>query len=146
MQNRKSRSKISCEIRCMDPASAEDATARLDPTGVEWISYTCQLSGEKEAVLLIGEQVASRLVKVLPEAKDTKDSKILAGLYSAELCECDVATLTALSDDEVVSRLKLFTGLGVLAHREVHGMNYYHLDSESARRAIKDAVQTTTQA
>ncbi len=143
MPNCTSGSKISCEIRCMDPAAVEAATRRLDPVGVEWVSYTCQLSGKEEAILLIGEQLAARLAETLPGAKDTKGTKILAGLYSAELCECDVATLTALPEDEVVSRLRLFTALGVVAHREMHGMNYYRLKSENARRKIEAVIETS---
>jgi hypothetical protein len=127
----------------MDPAAVEAASTRLDPSGVEWVSYICQLSGEKEAVLLIGNDLASRLTKSLLVAEDVDSTKILAGLYSAELCECDVATLTGLSEGEVVSRLRKFAALGVVAHRKVHAMNYYRLKSAIVRRTINNAIESS---
>ena len=53
MSDCKSRSKITCEIRCMEPPVVEAALKRLQPAGVEWVSYTCQISGKTEAILLI---------------------------------------------------------------------------------------------
>ena len=138
-----SRSKITCEIRCMVPTAVEAALRRLDPAGVQWVSYTCQISGKTEAILLIGDDLASRLTGSLPEVEDVEGTKILAGLYSAELCECDVATLTGLPEEEVVSQLRRFAAIGVVAHRKIHGMNYYRLDSDTARRTLSDAIQAS---
>lgn len=84
----------------MDPAAVDEAARRLDPGGVEWVSYTCQLSGEKEAILLVGDEFASRLTELLPDVEEVECTKILAGLHSSELCECDVATLMRLPEDE----------------------------------------------
>lgn len=138
-----SRSKITCKIRCMDPTVVEAALKRLHPAGVEWVSYTCQISGKTEAILLIGDDMASRLAGSLPEVEDANGTKVLAGLYSAELCECDVATLTRLSEEEVIRQLKRFAALGTVAHREIHGMNYYRLDSEFARRTLREAIEAS---
>lgn len=135
------RSKISCEIRCMDPAVVETALTRLDPAGVEWVSYTCQISGKTEAILLIGDDLASRLAESLQEVGDANEMRVLAGLYSAELCECDVATLTRLSEEEVIRHLEHFTSLGTVAHRKIHGMNYYRLDSEAVRQTLNEALE-----
>lgn len=135
------RSKISCEIRCMDPAVVETALTRLDPAGVEWVSYTCQISGKTEAILLIGDDLASRLAESLQEVGDANEMRVLAGLYSAELCECDVATLTRLSEEEVIRHLERFTSLGTVAHRKIHGMNYYRLDSEAVRQTLNEALE-----
>jgi len=66
--------------------------------------------------------------------------KILAGLYSAELCECDVATLTRLSEEEVIRQLERFAALGLVVHRIIHGMNYYRLDSEIVRQRLSEAI------
>jgi hypothetical protein len=125
----------------MASADVDTARTRLDPAGVEWVSYTCQLSGETETILIIGEQLASRLVNFVPAVKDAKDCKILAGLYSAELCECDVATLTQLSDDEVVTRLKKLAAPGLVLQRKILKMNYFSLASEDARYAINNALK-----
>ena len=54
------------------------------------IASTCQLSGKEEEILLIGNLLAFKLADCLPEAEDSNDAMILAGLYSAELRECDV--------------------------------------------------------
>jgi hypothetical protein len=127
----------------MDPAAVETAATRLDPSGVEWVPYSCHLSGEKQAVLLIGNDLASRLTKYLPEGEEANSAKILAGLYSAELCECDVASLTGLSEGEVFSRLRQFAALGVVAQRKVHAMDYYRLESAIVRRTINDAIESS---
>ena len=124
----------------MDPIALEAALKRLDPGGMEWITYTCILSEEEESVLLIGDDLAVQVARSVSEINDITGAKILAGLYSAELCECDVATLTGVSEHEVVAQLQKFTALGMVAHRKVQGMNYYRLVSDIARRSIKDAM------
>ena len=140
MASRKARSKISCEIRCINPATVEAASRRLDPAGVEWIPYTCKLSGAKESVLLIGDDLAAEVMKSIPTGVNLTGTKILACLYSAELCECDVATVTGVAEEEVIFQLQEFTSIGMVAHRNIQGMNYYRLKSDIARRSIKDAV------
>lgn len=142
MSNCEPGANISCGIRCMESSTVEDAMRRLDSAGVERVSYTCQLSAKEEAILLIGDLVASRLADVVPEAEDSSDARLMAGLYSAELCECDVATLTRLPENEVVHKLRRLTLLGVLAHRELHSMNYYRLESDKVRHNIEAAIES----
>jgi hypothetical protein len=141
VSNCKSGSKLSCEIRCMDPAAVESALRRLDPTGMERVAYTCQLSGKEEEVLLVGDQLASRLAEALPEAEDTNGARILAALCSAELCECDVVTLAGLPEEEVMLRLRRFAATELLVHRILHAMHYYKLGSATARQAIEGAIE-----
>lgn len=124
----------------MEPTAVEEASRRLDPAGVEWVSYTCQISGKTEAILLIGDDLASRLTGSLPEVEDLKGAKVLAGLYSAELCECDIATLAGLPEEEAIRQLRRFAALGVVVHRKIHGMNYYRLESDVARRTFGAAI------
>lgn len=140
MANRKTRSKISCAIRCIDPATVAAASRRLDPAGVEWVPYTCKLSGAKESVLLIGDDLAAKVMKSIQTGVNFTGTKILTCLYAAELCECDVATVTGAAEDEVIAQLQQFTSMGMVAHRKIQGMNYYRLKSNIARRSIKDAV------
>ncbi|GGB89214.1 hypothetical protein GCM10011352_14000 [Marinobacterium zhoushanense] len=85
-----SRSKISCEIRCVDLDGVETVMKRLPPAGAEWMAYTCTISGKTEAILLIGDAMASRLTGSLPAAGDANGFSRLAGLYSAALYECDI--------------------------------------------------------
>ncbi|WP_166265595.1 hypothetical protein [Marinobacter caseinilyticus] len=141
MPNCTSGSKITCEFRCLAPTAVREALSRLDPAGVQWVSYTCQISGATESLLLIGDDLASRLVGFLPEVDDIGGVRVLAGLYSAQLCECDVATLTGLPEEEVVSKLTRFASHGLVAHQHIYGMNYYRLDSDIARRTIGAAVE-----
>ena len=140
MPNCKSGLKLSCEIRCLDPAALESALRRLDPTGMERIAYTCQLSGKEEEVLLVGDQLAPRLAEALPEAEDANGARILAALCSAELCECDVATLTGLPEEKAVRRLRRFAATGLLVHRILHAMDHYKLGSATARQTIERAI------
>lgn len=133
-------SKIACQIRCMDTAAVKAALKRLDANGVVPVRYTCQLSGEEESVILIGDELATEITKTLPETIDINGTKIMAGLYAAELCECDVATLTGIDENEVISLLQQLTAQGMIAHRTMHGMNYYRLTSETARQSIEAAA------
>ena len=128
--------KITCTIRCLEPATVEAAMARLDDEGVVRVPYTCKISGRSEEILLIGDILASRLAATLPEAEDAAGARMLAGLYNAELCECDVATLTGLPEDMVYERLRLYTARGLLAYRKIDGMHYFRLACLDARRAV----------
>jgi hypothetical protein len=140
MSDRKQELKIACQIHCMDPSSVKNAMQRLDADGVERIPYTCKISGNREEILLLGENLASRISRAVMEAGDSGDAKILAGLLSAELCECDVTTLTMLSEEDGVRRLRMLAKNGVLSHREIGGMNYYRLESENVRRNIEELL------
>jgi DNA-binding transcriptional ArsR family regulator len=138
------RSKITCEIRCLAPVDVEAAARRLDPGGVERVSYTCQLSGETETLVLLGDDVASHLAESLSDIDTVAEAKILAGLSSAELCECDVATLTGLPEAEVISHLTLLEARGAVARRTIHGMNYFRLNAEELRHRIGDLIGGST--
>ena len=127
----------------MDPADVEAAVKRLDRGGVERVSYTCQLSGETETILLIGDAVASRLVQSLSEVNDIAEAKILAGLSSAELCECDIATLTRLPEGDVIAHLTRLEERGAVTRRPVQGMNYFRLGAENLRHEIGYVVEHT---
>jgi hypothetical protein len=133
-------SKISCKVRCADPKTVETAMARLDPEGTVRVPYTCQISGKQEKILLLGSRLAARLAEAMPEAGNAAGARILAGLYDAELCECDVATLTRLPDDDAADRLRAFEADGLLAHRVLHGMHYFRLASGRIRREIREFI------
>ena len=124
----------------MDPADVEAAVRRLDRGGVERVSYTCQLSGETETILLLGDDVASRLAQSLPEVNDIAEARILAGLSSAELCECDLATLTRLPESDVISYLTRLEERGAILRRRIQGMNYFRLKAENLRHKIGDVA------
>lgn len=129
--------KIACKIRCMDPSSVKNAMQGLDAGGIVRVPYTCQLSANKEEILLLGDTLATEISEVVVEADDAGDAKILAGLFSAELCECDVATLSTLQENDVVRRLRALEMAGVLSRRKIDGMNYFRLESENVRRSIE---------
>ena len=116
----------------------------LDSSGIERVSYTCHLSGKEEELMLIGDRLAGQLAETVAEIKDASNAKILVGLYSAELCECDVATLTSLPEGEVIHRLHALTSDGVLAHRQFHEMNYYRLVSATLRRHIEAVINAAS--
>jgi hypothetical protein len=88
----------------------------------------------------MGDNLATEMMKSLPTVVNFTGIRILACLYSAELCECDVATVTGVAEHAVISELQNFTSIGMVAHRKIEGMNYYRLKSDIARRSIKDAV------
>jgi len=144
MANRKAGPKISCEIRCIDPATVEIVSRHLDTAGIEWVTYTCKLSGAEESVLLIGDKLAAEIMRSLPRVDSITATKILAALYYAELCECDVATLTRVAEHKAVTQLLKFKALGMVGHRRIQGMNYYRLTSDHVRRSINTAVEAVS--
>ena len=129
----------------MDPSSVKNAMQRLDTGGIVRVPYTCQLSGNEEEILLLGDTLAAEISEVVEQAEDAGDAKILAGLFSAELCECDVATLTTLQENDVLRRLRALESAGVLSRRKIDGMNYYRLESESVRRNIEAVLNRNHQ-
>ena len=133
--------KISCAVRCLDPAVVQDAMQTLEPDKFVRVPYTCKLSGQEEELFFIGDVFASSLVEAAGEIGDTGDAKILAGLYATDLCECDVATLTSLPEYEVIQRLQALAGKGVLLHREINDMSYYHLESDVVRNKIRALIE-----
>lgn len=128
--------KISCAVHCLELDDVEAAMGRLDEEGVLRVPYTCQISGQQEEILLFGHILATRLSLAVPETEDADGARMLAGLYAAELCVCDVAILCGLAEDEVCDRLQALTRRGLLAQRKRHGMRYFRLASEEARHAI----------
>ena len=132
---------IECGIRCVDPRDVEQAMTGLDPGGQTRVAYVCKLSGAREEILVVGSELAERLADAMPDADDPDDAKILAALSDAELCECDVATVTGLSESDVLRRLRRLCGGGVLGHRKLDRMNYYRLQSEFARQSIAEALE-----
>ena len=94
--------------------------------------------------MLIGDRLAGQLAETVAEIRDASNAKILVGLYSAELCECDVATLISLPEGEVVHRLHMLASDGVLAHRQFHEMNYYRLVSATLSRYIEAVINAAS--
>lgn len=52
-----------------------------------------------------------------------------------------LATLTKLSEEEVIRQLDRYTAVGMVTHRKVHGMNYYRLDSDTVRQKLSEALK-----
>ena len=131
---------IQCEIRCVDPRDVTQAMKELDPGGQCRVAYVCKLSGAREEILIVGSELAERLADAISDADDAGDARILAALSDAELCECDLATVTGLSEGEVVRRLRRLSAGGVLGHRVLERMHYYRLESASARQSIGEVL------
>ena len=64
----------------------------------------------------------------------------VCALASAELCECDIATLVERDESDVVADLERLRAVGLLSEREVEGMKYYALADVAMRYLLRDKI------
>jgi hypothetical protein len=120
---------VYCHVRCLEGADVSGAWDGLTNAAQVSVPYTCKLSGKREALLLLSDDCAKRQAERFRPLSKPESLKILAALATAELCECDVATLMQKDDNGTACELRRLHRLGLLKHRQIEGMNYYTLAS-----------------
>ncbi len=91
-----------CEVACVDPEGVARARARLLP--------------ESEYV---------QLAETFRAVGDPSRAKIVYSLLHQELCTCDLAALTGLSESAVSQHLRVLRALRLIRSRR-EGKNVYH--------------------
>lgn len=99
------------------------------------VPYKCKISGIKEILVLISDEIANNMKELSPVLSDKIDAILVSALLKSELCTCDLATISERTDEEVHARLVRLVNNGVLNHREINGMNYFRFaDTEAGKR------------
>ena len=129
--------KITCEIRCLETETVRAAKEEMKGAPVGKVPFLCKLSGKKEDILLISDDSAKRLAALMPSIGGALAQKIAAALCGAELCECDIATLTESNEGRVLDELERLRSIDVVQLREIDGMNYFSLKNTETREMLK---------
>jgi len=133
-----------CHIRCLEGTDVSGAWDGLATAAQVSVPYTCKLSGKREALLLLSDDSANRMADRFRPLGKPECLKMLAALASAELCECDVATLLQKEDGATRRELQQLHRLGLLKHRQLEGMNYYILANEALSDLLKQGPTSAT--
>lgn len=121
-----------CSTRCLPPEAAEAAREQLGEQEVRRVPFTCAISGEPSAAVLVGEAVSERLLRNAgPELlHDHTGARTLAAIAEATLCACDVATLLGHPQPEVEGVLRGLAARGLAEEHPIARMPYFGLTDE----------------
>ena len=109
-----------CSVRLVDPERVASVNARMP--GADDIVDTADVFG------LLG---------------DPRRLKLLVALLDGELCVCDLAAVTGLSESATSHALRLLRAHRVVAVRRDGRMAYYRLDDAHVRMLVDLAVAHT---
>jgi len=124
---------ITCSIRCLEAETVRAAKGEMKGAAAGRVPFVCTLSGKKEEILLISDDAARRLATLIPALGGPLAQKIAAAILGAELCECDIATLTESDEGRVLDELERLEAIGVARSRKIEGMTYYALAAGETR-------------
>lgn len=118
-----------CSTRCLPPEAAEAAREQLGEQEIRRVPFTCAISGEPSAAVLVGEAAAERIRRSAgPELlRDRTEARTLAAIAEATLCACDVATLLGRPQPEVEGVLRSLAARDLAKERPIAGMPYFGL-------------------
>lgn len=121
--------KVSCEVRCLEQETVRTAKEEMKGAAIGKVPFVCKLSGQKEDILLLSDESAQRLASMPDAIGGALTQKIICAIFGAELCECDIATLTEGEEGQVMDELERLRSAGIVKCREIEGMKYYALAS-----------------
>jgi len=131
---------ITCRIRCLEAETVRAAKGEMKGAAVGRVPFVCTLSGKKEEILLISDDAARRLATLIPSLGGPLAQKIAASILGAELCECDIATLTESDEGRVLDELERLESIGVARSRKIEGMTYYALAGGETRDLLDERI------
>lgn len=131
---------ITCKIRCLQAETVRAAKDEMTGAPVGKVPFVCSLSGKKEDILLITDDTAKELATLIPSLGGPLAQKIAAAILGAELCECDIATLTESDEGQVLDELERLRSLGIARSRDIQGMTYYSLASGETRELLNERI------
>lgn len=132
--------KISCTVHCLDPETVRAAKTAMKGAATGKVSFVCKVSDKKENILLLSDESAWRLTSLPDALGGPLAQKILYALAGAELCECDIATLSERSEHEVLDELARLRSAGMLTCRKIASMTYYALGSAEIATALEERL------
>ncbi len=131
---------IACTMPCLETSDVAQAKQAATGKPFAMVSFVCRLSGQQEQVVLLSEAGATALAQSMGSLTDPASLRILCALASAELCECDIATLVERNQSDVFADLERLRAIGLLSVRDVEGMKYYALADTAMRYLLRDKI------
>lgn len=99
---------------------------------------------EKVAALLPREGEILQLADIFKALGDPSRLKIVAALLHGELCVCDIAVLSNLSDSAVSHQLRTLRHLKIVSNRRVGKIVYYRLTDKHVRQLFCNTLDHVT--
>ncbi len=131
---------IACTMPCLETSDVAQAKQAATGKPFAMVSFVCRLSGQQEQVVLLSQESATDLAESMSPLSDPDSLRILCALASAELCQCDIATLVEREICYVVADLERLRAAGLLSVRDVEGMKYYALADAAMRYLLRDKI------
>ena len=128
--------KINCSIRCLDQSIVAQVRTGLSTAPISAVPYVCKVSGQKEEVFLVSDELAETISGQVAGLQDPLDALLAAATLRTQLCECDLATLAQKPEADVLAHLDRLEAAGVLTRRLIHGMNYFGIVAGQTRDEI----------
>lgn len=82
---------------------------------------------------LIDDDTASGMAEIFQALADPTRLKLISALTEAELCVCDLAAVTKMTQSAVSHQLRLLRTLRLVKNRKEGRIVYYSLDDEHIR-------------
>ena len=128
--------KINCSIRCLDQSIVAQVRTGLSTAPISAVPYVCKVSGQKEEVFLVSDELAETISGQVAGLHGPLDALLAAATLRTQLCECDLATLAQKPEADVLAHLDRLEAAGVLTRRLIHGMNYFGIVAGQTRDEI----------
>ncbi len=110
----------------VSPAEASDIEACL-------LTAADQRRVEHGRALLLGDATYDELANTFRALADSNRAKIVYSLLQQELCTCDLAVITSISESAVSQHLRLLRQLRLVTSRREGKMVFYSLDDAHIR-------------
>jgi ArsR family transcriptional regulator, lead/cadmium/zinc/bismuth-responsive transcriptional repressor len=86
-------------------------------------------------------RVLERAVQILKAGADETRLRILMALTQSELCVCDLATLTDVSESAVSHQLRDLRDAQLIKSEKRGRMVYYRLDDDHVAKLLENAIE-----
>ena len=118
------------------------AGAQLSSGTADICEITCVDQQKVERALRFAPARATlaTLAEMFRALGDPTRLRILTALAEVELCVCDLATLTGVSESAVSHSLRTLRQLRLVRYRKAGKIAYYSLDDEHVGRLISEAL------
>lgn len=121
--------------------------SRPDPFIDRLPGDTCDVRGADPAHVQLGrsalldDEFYARLAEVFRTLADSSRARIVHSLLQQDLCTCDLAAITGLSEPAVSQHLRILRALRLVRSRREGKRVYYSLDDDHVRLLLTISLQ-----
>ena len=125
----------------------DNETRIAQPVRALGFSETCDVPGaDPERVRrgrqnLLDDEVYLRLAEIFRTLADSSRARIVHSLLTQDLCTCDLAAITGLSEPAVSQHLRILRALRLVKNRREGKRVYYSLDDDHVRFLLDISLQ-----